>query len=116
MLAIILTSAVSWSGFFIVPVAMTVDRDRIVFVRKTPFGTVNADWIFEATGLNGEECRAAGSSIYQPKKDNMAIIPTPPSLIPCLQETAVVETSRTVRIFGVPLRPVRLTTIVEAIK
>jgi hypothetical protein len=115
LLTLALCYSLSWTGFFIVPVALTVSKDEIIFVRKTPFGTVNADWVMEATSLDGTECPpASGTSIYQPKADNTVRLVVPPVLAPCLQGAAVVEISKTVRFFGIPLRPLRITTISEA--
>ena len=113
MLALAICYAMSWSGFFIRPVALSMTGGETVLVRKTPFGSVNADWIMDATAADGNECSAQGTAIYQPKERDTARFRTPASLLPCLGPLTVIEISWTVRILGVPMRPVRQTTILE---
>lgn len=105
--------ALSWSGFFIRPVEMSMTADKTVLVRKTPMGAVNADWIMDATAVDGTECSARGSAIFQAKPNNIARFATHDTIVPCLGLLTVVDTSWTVRLLGIPMRPVRLTTILE---
>lgn len=105
--------SLSWTGFFLRPVAMTMNAEETVFVRETPLGLVNAEWMIEISQADGTECRASGLGIYQNRKDNVARVDTPLSLRRCLVGTVVLEGYWTLRVLGVPLRPVRYATILE---
>ena len=113
MIAFWVVCGLSWSGFFLRPIALTITGAGMVLVRQTPLGTVDAEWMMDVTNSDGTECSARTVSIYQSKPGDTARFATPHQLLPCLGKLSVIEASWTVRIFGVPLRPVRITTIME---
>jgi hypothetical protein len=114
MIVFLIGVAVGWSGFFISPQSILITPNGTVLVRATPFGAVNADWTMEAITMDGTECPSAtGSSIIQVAPNDTVRLSLPPELVPCIQPRSVVNLSFQVRFFGIALRPVYITTIVE---
>lgn len=100
------------------PTAIHYDDRRVTFVRETPFGDVWGVWSTEirVTGT-GEECSSGRNrAMYQVKEDSTVTYYLGPWADRCLEQgppLVIVDTWQALLLGVIPLRPVRITTVIE---
>lgn len=99
------------SDLFIRTVALTVEGDRVRFVRELPFGQVDAQWRAEITLIDGDgfECNSGPWNVatYQPINGNTVTYQIGSWARQCLEAGPpfYLTTTRRVLLFGaIPLR------------
>ncbi|KQI67058.1 hypothetical protein AN189_17705 [Loktanella sp. 3ANDIMAR09] len=108
------------SSLFLRDVSMTVDGDRVRYVRETPFGDVTAEWHAEITLIDGDgfECASGPWQVatYQAIPGNTVTYNLGSWADDCLEAGPpyYLTTTRRVLLFGViPLRKMTQRTEVE---
>lgn len=121
MVAVVLTMVV-WlvtpSSMFFAPVSMTLEGDTLTFVRDTPFGEVDVEWVGEISVINsdGFECAGSGVRIAQETPNGIVSGRVGTWARACLDAGPpfVIRYRYKVWLFGlIPLRPTGISTIAE---
>jgi len=107
------------SSMFYSPVSLNLEGDRLTFVRDTPFGEVQIEWIGEITLLKQDhyECGGSGRRLAQPEPGGVMSATIGAWAKPCLDAGApfILRFQYQVMLFGIiPLRPTGITLQVDA--
>lgn len=113
----VVLALVAWvstpSAMFFNPVSLTLEGERLTFVRDTPFGEVNILWIGEIILLDQDnfECSGQGNRMAQVADGNVVSANIGVWARPCIEAGApfILRYQYQVVLWGlIPLRPVEI--------